>query len=321
MNLGAEQVVLRPSLCPHHALIYRSRRHSYRELPLRLAELGAQFRAESSGVLGGLTRVRAMQLNAAHIFCRPDQVAAEVGAALDMIAQAYEVLGLSAHHRRLSLRGHSDKYVDNPAMWDIAEHALADVLDHRGLRYDAVAGEGAFYGPKIDVQVLDSAGRESTLSTVQVDLHQPARFDLRYSCADHSPQRPVMIHRIIVGTLERLVAHLTEVHAGAFSAWLAPVQLVILLLTDDQVPLAAALLRCATELGLRGEISEPDRGTLGARIRSHRLVPYQAVIGRREAESGAVSLRLRTGSHLDAMPTEQALCRITTTVTQHSHNL
>lgn len=262
-----------------------------------------------------------MQLNDAHIFCRPDQVATEVGAALDMIGQAYDVLGISAHRWRLSLRGHSDKYVHDPAMWDLAEHALAEVLDHRGLPYDAAAGEGAFYGPKIDVQILDPAGRESTLSTVQVDLHQPAQFDLHYSAADHSPQRPVMIHRSIIGTLERLVAHLTEVHSGAFPAWLAPVQLVILPITDDQVPSAITLLRRAIGMGLRGEISEPDRGTLGARIRSHRLVPYQAVIGRREADSGTVSLRLRTGSHLDVMPIEQALCRITATVTQHSHNL
>lgn len=287
MSIGVEQLLLRPSLCPHHAVIYRSRQHSYRELPLRLAELGAQFRSEASGVLGGLTRVRAMQLNDAHIFCRPDQVAAEVRAVLDLIGRAYNVLGIGAHRYRLSLRGHSDKYVDDPAMWDVAEQALGEVLDQRGLPYDATGGEGAFYGPKIDVQVLDQAGRESTLSTVQVDLHQPTQFDLRYISADQSPQRPVMIHRSIVGSLERLVAHLTEVHAGGFPAWLAPVQLVVLPVTDGQVPLAVGLVRRCIEAGLRAEVSEPDRGSLGARIRSHRLVPYQVVIGPREANSGA----------------------------------
>ncbi|MGH3974745.1 MAG: aminoacyl--tRNA ligase-related protein, partial [Pseudonocardiaceae bacterium] len=177
MSIGAEQMLLRPSLCPHHAVIYRSRRHSHREFPLRLAELGAQFRAEASGVLGGLSRVRAMQLNDAHIFCRADQVATEVGAVLDLITRAYDVLGISAHRYRLSLRGHSDKYVEDPAMWSLAEHALVDVLDQRGLAYQSASGEGAFYGPKVDVQVLDQAGRESTLSTVQVDFYQPAQFD------------------------------------------------------------------------------------------------------------------------------------------------
>ena len=247
MDLGAEQVVLRPSLCPHHALIYRSRQHSHRMLPLRIAELGGQFRAEASGVLGGLTRVRAMQLNDAHIFCPPEQVAAEVGSVLDMVEGAYAALGIGVHRYRLSLRGHSDKYVDDAAMWDRGERALADVLDQRGLTCAATAGEGAFYGPKIDVQIVDQAGRESTLSTVQVDFHQPTRFDLQYVCADQSRQRPVMIHHSIVGSLERLVAHLTEAHAGAFPTWMAPVQVVVLPVTDHQLPpspAAAARLGC-----------------------------------------------------------------------------
>ena len=170
MNIAAEQMLLRPSLYPHHALIYRSHQHSHRDLPLRLADLGAQFPAEASGALGGLTQVRAMQLNDAHIFCRPDQVATEVGAVLDLIARACGVLGIGAHRYRLSLRGHSDKYVDDPAMWNLTEHALSEVLDLRGLAYDAASGERAFYSPKIDVQVLDQAGRESPLSTC------PGRF-------------------------------------------------------------------------------------------------------------------------------------------------
>lgn len=241
MRVGGDDLVLRPSLCPHHALIYRSRQHSYRELPARIAELGAMFRSEASGVLGGLTRVRSIQLNDAHIFCRLDQVADEVAAVLDMIDQAYTDLGIRAHRFRLSLRGDSDKYVDDPAMWDLGEQALAGVLTARGLVYDAEAGEGAFYGPKIDVQIIDPVGRESTLSTVQLDFYQPAQFDLRYIAADQSPQRPVMVHRSILGSLERLVAHLTEVHAGAFPAWLAPVQVAVLPVTDEQIPVAGAL--------------------------------------------------------------------------------
>ena len=201
MSAGGDQMVLRPSLCPHHAVIYRSRQRSYRELPLRLAELGGQFREEASGALGGLTRVRAMQLNDAHVFCPPADIATEAAAILDMIGHAYDALGITAHHYRLSLRGDTAKYAGDAEMWDQGEQALAEVLDRRGLPYESAAGEGAFYGPKIDVQILDPAGRESTLSTVQLDFYQPRQFELSYVAADQSLQRPVMIHRSIVGSL------------------------------------------------------------------------------------------------------------------------
>ena len=306
MSAGSDQMVLRPSLCPHHALIYRSRRRSYRELPLRIAELGGQFREEASGALGGLTRVRAMQLNDAHAFCQPADIVTEVAAILDMIGHVYDALGISAHHYRLSLRGDTGKYAGDTEMWDRGEQALAEVLDRRGLPFESAAGEGAFYGPKIDVQILDPAGRESTLSTVQLDFYQPRQFGLSYVAADQSLQRPVMIHRSIVGSLERLVAHLTEVHAGAFPAWMAPVQVVVLPVTCQQLPAAASLLRRFINAGLRAEISDPDRGTLGARIRTHRLVPYQAIVGERETDSDTVSLRLRTGPALDPIPARDA---------------
>ncbi len=306
MSAGREQMVLRPSLCPHHALIYRSRQRSHRELPLRLAELGGQFRAEASGVLGGLTRVRAMQLNDAHVFCPPADVAAEVSAVLDLIDQAYEALGITAHRYRLSLRGDTAKYVTDSEMWDRGERALADVLGQRGMPYSPVAGEGAFYGPKIDVQIMDQAGRESTLSTVQLDFYQPARFDLWYVAADQSLHRPVMIHRSIVGSLERLVAQLTEVHAGAFPTWMAPVQVVVLPVAARQLPAAQSLLRGFICAGLRAEISGSDRGTLAARVRSHRLVPYLAIVGAREADGGAVALRQRSGRDLGPIPAARA---------------
>ena len=313
IGAGRDQMMLRPSLCPHHALIYRSRQRSYRELPLRLAELGGQFREEASGALGGLTRVRAMQLNDAHVFCPPADIATEVAAILDMIGHAYDALGIRAYHYRLSLRGGTGKYAGgtgkyagDAGMWDRGELALTEVLDRRGLHYESAAGEGAFYGPKIDVQILDPAGRESTLSTVQLDFYQPRQFGLAYVAADQSLQRPVMIHRSIVGSLERLVAHLTEVHAGAFPAWMAPVQVVVLPVACQQLPAAASLLRRLIDAGLRAEISGPDRGTLGARIRSHRLVPYQAIVGARETANNTVSLRLRTGLALDPIPARAA---------------
>ncbi|MFE0437983.1 threonine--tRNA ligase [Streptomyces nigra] len=321
MDLGGEQVVLRPSLCPHHAVIYRSRSHSYRELPLRMAELGGMYRSELSGVLGGLTRVRSIQLNDAHIFCTLDQVAEEAHAALEMIRRAYEALGITPTRYRLSLPGPGGKYVAAPEKWQRSTALLIHVLESSGLPYEAAEGEAAFYGPKIDVQVTDGAGRESTLSTVQVDFHQPEQFDLHYIGADGAKHRPVMVHRSIIGSVERAVAHLIEQHQGAFPAWLAPTQLVILPISDAEIPNAASLARRCVGLGLRARIEGPDRGSLGARIRDARLVPYQAVIGAREAADGRVALRLRDGRRLDPRPVDDVLVRIGALVGAHSTEL
>ncbi|MFF7354934.1 MULTISPECIES: threonine--tRNA ligase [Streptomyces] len=313
MKLGpheSEEVVLRPSLCPHHALIYRSRSHSYRELPLRIAELGGMHRAERSGVLGGLTRVRAIQLNDAHIFCTLEQSVQEARAALELIARAYADLGIEAVRHRLSLPGAGGKYVADPGLWRRATELLREVLDASGVAYEEAEGEAAFYGPKIDVQIADPAGRESTLSTVQIDFHQPARFDLHYIGADGAKHRPVMVHRSIIGSVERAVAHLVEVHAGAFPAWLAPLQLVVLPVAEEQAGQAAAVVRQALELGLRAELAGPGQGTLGARIRAARLVPYQAVIGAREAADGLAAVRLRDGRRPGELPVPELLARI-----------
>jgi threonyl-tRNA synthetase len=310
MDLGGEQFVLRPSLCPHHALIFRSRAHSYRELPLRMAELGAMYRAERSGVLGGLSRVRSIQLNDAHIFCTPDQVAEEAVGALELIREAYRALGIAPARFRLSLPGPGGKYVDEPELWERSVAVLTEVLEKAGLAYEAEEGEAAFYGPKIDVQVLDNAGREFTLSTVQVDFYQPQQFELEYVGADGAKHRPVMVHRSIIGSVERAMAHLIEEHGGAFPAWLAPVQAVVLPLTDDEFPAAEAFRRRCVEAGLRAELYPAQRGSLGARIREARLVPFQAVIGPREAAVGAVALRLRDGRRPDAEPGGAALARL-----------
>ncbi|MGW7816827.1 threonine--tRNA ligase [Streptomyces puniciscabiei] len=314
MKLGAEEVVLRPSLCPHHAVIYRSRSHSYRELPLRIAELGGMHRAELSGVLGGLTRVRAIQLNDAHIFCTLDQAVEEARAALELIARAYADLGIEAVRHRLSLPGEGGKYVADPELWRRATELLREVLDASGVAYEEAEGEAAFYGPKIDVQIADPAGRESTLSTVQIDFHQPARFDLHYIGADGAKHRPVMVHRSIIGSVERAVAHLIEAHAGAFPAWLAPVQLAVLPVGEEQLGQAAEIVREAAGLGLRAELAGPAEGTLGARIRAARLVPYQAVIGAREAEAGLAAVRLRDGRRPGELPVPELLRRISARV-------
>ncbi|MFE5712973.1 threonine--tRNA ligase [Streptomyces sp. NPDC056501] len=321
MELGGEQFVLRPSLCPHHALVYRSRPHSYRELPLRMAELGGMYRSELSGVLGGLTRVRAIQLNDAHLFCTLEQVAEEAGAALEMIRRAHEALGIAPARYRLSLPGPGGKYVAAPELWERSTALLREVLDASGLPYEAAEGEAAFYGPKIDVQVADGAGRESTLSTVQVDFHQPERFDLHYTGADGAKHRPVMIHRSVIGSVERAVAHLLEHHGGAFPAWLSPVQLAILPISEAELPNATALAARCTERGLRAEVTAPERGTLGARIRESRLAPYQAIIGAREATADLIALRLRDGRRHAPEPAEGILDRIETLVTAHSTEL
>lgn len=323
MDLGgaensAEQLVLRPSLCPHHALIYRSRAHSYRELPYRMAELGGMYRSELSGVLGGLTRVRAIQLNDAHVFCTLDQAVDEARAALELITRAYADLGIRAVRHRLSLPGAGGgggKYVADPELWRRATALLREALDASGIPYEDAEGEAAFYGPKIDVQIADPAGREATLSTVQIDFHQPERFDLHYIGPDGAKHRPVMVHRSVIGSVERAVAHLVEQHGGAFPPWLAPVQLVILPVSDAQTGQAEKLLRRARGQGLRAELAGPGHGTLGARIRAARLVPYQAVIGERESAAERdgdllAAVRLRDGRRPGVVPGAELVDRI-----------
>lgn len=306
MALGADdEFVLRPALCPHHALVFRARGRSYRELPLRIAELGGMYRAERSGVLGGLSRVRAISLNDAHNFCALEQVGEEVVEILRLIREAHAALGVRPAGFRLSLRGPGEKYVGDDAQWARAEELLRAALD--GVEFTEAPGEAAFYGPKIDIQVRDVAGREFTLSTVQLDFDKPERFDLSYTDASGARRRPVMVHRSLVGSMERLFAYLIEVHEGAFPAWYAPVQLVVLPVGDDQAGAAARFARDALAAGLRVEVD--GAGSLGSRIRdaARARVPYAAVVGPREAAGGAVSLRLRGGRALDPMPAADAL--------------
>ncbi|MEU8007579.1 threonine--tRNA ligase [Catellatospora sp. NPDC049111] len=316
-----EALMLRPSLCPHHAMVFGSRGRSYRELPVRIAELGGMYRAERSGVVGGLSRVRAISLNDAHVFCSLDQVGAEVALVLAMCARIHPALGFAADGYRLSLRGPGAGYLGADADWVRAESLLRDALVQAGVPFEEAPGEAAFYGPKIDIQVRDLAGRESTLATVQVDFAQPERFDLSYTDRDGSPARPVMVHRSIVGSMERLMAHLLEVHQGAFPAWCAPVQLAVAPVGEAQDAPARQFAEQAQRAGLRASLSLD--GSLGLRIReaSQRRVPYLAVIGSREAESGEVSLRLRDGRQLPPMPYAQALALIGGAVAARSGEL
>jgi threonyl-tRNA synthetase len=250
-------------------------------------------------------------------------VAGEVGGCLELIRRAYTDLGIEPARYRLSLAGPAAKYAGREEMWDQAAGILRKALADAGLPYDTEEGEAAFYGPKIDIQVADSSEREATLSTIQADFYQPERFGLTYIGPDNSRHRPVMVHRSIIGSLERLTAHLIEIHRGAFPPWLAPTQLTILPVTDDQIGAGRALADAATASGLRAELHSPESGsaTLGARIRQARLVPYLAIIGPAEAASAEVSLRLRDGRQVGIVRAEDALAGILGRVRERSREL
>jgi threonyl-tRNA synthetase len=314
MVLGGDELVLRPSLCPHHALIFKARQRSYRDLPLRIAELGPMYRAERSGVLGGLSRVRSIQLNDSHIFCALDQVGDEVAAVLRLMRRAHEALGMRPSSVQLSLRGDSGKYAGNDEMWERASALLRAALDGSGVSYAEAPGEAAFYGPKIDIQVEDAAGREWSLSTIQVDFHQPAQFGLEYVAPGGGRERPVMVHRSLAGSMERLFGHLIEVHQGAFPLWYAPVQIAVLPVSAEQSEGAAAFRRAAVENGLRAEVLFD--GSIGGRVRlaAGRKIPYVAIVGKREAAENLVALRLRDGRQLPAMPAAEAIAMIASAV-------
>jgi threonyl-tRNA synthetase len=292
MAVGGDELVLRPANCPHHALVYAAARHSYRELPVRLSELAAMFRAERSGVLSGLSRVRQINLDDTHVFCRPDQVADEAARGLRAALRAQQILGLPVDYVRLSLRDDSPAYLGDGGQWQAAEAALraaaaAAGLAGRGLDLVEAPGEAAFYGPKLDLQVRDGRGQEETIATVQADFNQPERFGLVYDAADGSRQPVVMIHRGTVGAMERVTAALLERYQGRLPLWLAPVQVCVLPVGPGQDAAARGLADALLAAGLRPRLD--CDGSLGARIRHSRrrrdcLI---AVIGAAEAAAGA----------------------------------
>lgn len=294
MKLGEDEVVLRPANCPHHALVYASRQHSYRELPIRLNELGSMFRAERSGVVSGLQRVRQINLDDTHVFCRADQVADEVARALRSALRAQRILGLPLDYVRLSLRGEGGSWLGSDEQWQTSQNALRSaaeqVLAGEDLALIEAVGEAAFYGPKLDVQVRDGRGQEETIATVQLDFNQPENFDLTYQAADGSRQRVVMIHRGTVGSMERVVAALLERYQGRLPFWLAPVQVVVLPVGEAHDEAARAAVDALRTVGLRAEVDHD--GSLGARIRDarRRRVCLVAVIGDREAADGLIQV-------------------------------
>ncbi len=287
-------VMLRPANCPHHALIYASSQHSYRELPIRLNELGSMFRAERSGVLSGLSRVRQISLDDTHVFCRPDQVVAEAALGLRTAIRAQQILGLPVDHVRLSLRDDGEGWLGTREEWDAAEdslrHAAAQALDGIPLEVAEADGEAAFYGPKLDLQVIDRRGHDETIATVQLDFNQPERFDLTYVAADNTSQRVVMIHRGTVGSMERVTAALLEHYDGRLPFWLAPTQVAVLPVAPEQDVAVAEFVDQARARGLR--VRTDHDGALGARIRRARVRRDHliAVIGSAEVSAGTTNV-------------------------------
>ena len=300
---GETEYYLKPMNCPVHMTLYNTGLHSYRELPLRYSEQATLYRYEKSGQLGGLTRVRSLTQDDCHIFCTPEQVSDEVGRVLELVRTLLATYGLTDFRYEFSLPGGEGKFVDDPAAWAAAIEALRSALDAAGVDYVEQEGEAAFYGPKADLFVSDVMGREWQLSTVQLDLIQPARLGCVYVGEDGERHTPVVIHRAIHGSLERFLGILIEHYAGAFPAWLAPVQARCIPIADRHIEWAS---RAAAELSAAGLRVEVDDGNerMQAKIRNGQRakIPYLLVIGDREAEAGAVAVRVRGGEDLGAMP-------------------
>ena len=300
MEMDHETMVLRPMNCPHHMMVYKNERHSYRELPIRIAELGMMHRYEASGAVSGLQRVRGMTLNDAHVFVRPDQLKDEFKLTVGLIQEAYKDLGIKNFSYRLSYRDpeNTEKYFDDDKMWENAQQMLKETADELGLDYVEAEGEAAFYGPKLDVQVETAIGKQETLSTIQLDFLLPERFELEYIGEDGKAHRPVVIHRGIVSTMERMVAFLLEEYKGDLPTWLAPNQVRIIPVNNDyHYDYSKEIMQELKKSGVKVTIDDRDE-KLGYKIReaANKKIPYTLVIGDKEVENKAVNVRT-FGSH------------------------
>jgi threonyl-tRNA synthetase len=300
----------KPMNCPMHILVYASRQRSYRDLPIRLAEVANVYRNELSGTLHGMLRVRGLTMDDAHIFCREDQIEQEIFDILDLTD--FVLRGTFGLEYRLDLATRPEKKLGSDEVWEVAETALRRALERRGLTYGLDAGGGAFYGPKIDIKLRDAIGREWQGTTIQLDYELPERFALEYTGSDNRPHRPVMIHRAIYGTLERFVGMLIEHFAGAFPLWLAPEQVRVIPITEAQAERAAAVHGALRDAGIRAEL-DAGGDTLNYRIRDGELakVPYMAVVGQREVEQGTLAIRARgAGKKQEIMKVEEFIARV-----------
>ena len=320
MKMEGADYYLKPMNCPFHILIFQARGRSYRELPLRMFEFGAVYRHEKSGVVHGLTRVRGLTMDDAHIFCSKEQMADELGDLLDFVLGLLRDYGLTDFYLELSTRDDSPKFVGEQADWDEATAALQQAADKSGLELVPDPGGAAFYGPKISVQARDAIGRTWQLSTIQVDFQLPQRFELEYQAADGSRQRPVMIHRALFGSVERFFGVLTEHYAGAFPAWLAPVQVVCIPVTDEQVGFLDAVAASLRAAGVRVEVdSSTERMQKKIRTASKQKVPFVLIAGAEDASNEAVSFRYRDGSQRNGVPVAEAVADVATFIGSRSN--
>ena len=313
MKMDNEELVLRPMNCPHHMLIFKSKMRSYKDLPIRIGELAHDFRYEDSGTVCGIERVREMCQNDAHLFVRPDQIKDEVGKVVKLILDVYKDFGFKDYKFRLSLRDKNDKhkYFDDDEMWDKAESQLREILTELGLDFYEAEGEAAFYGPKLDVQLKSAIGHDVTVSTCQLDFLLPQRFELEYIGEDGKAHRPVVIHRAILGTLDRFMAFLIEETKGAFPTWLAPVQVKVLPISDKHLEYANKVKEALQDKEVRVEVD--DRAEkIGYKIREAQLqkVPYMLVVGDKEQEAGKVGVRNRKDGDVGAMKLEKFVEKI-----------
>ena len=306
VDVDEREFGVKPMNCPAAAMLYLADSHSYRELPMRLADFGRLHRNERSGVTHGLTRVRSFVQDDAHIFCTLDQISDEINSFLKMLSEAYDTLGFDSYRLELSLR--PEKRVGTDEMWDKAETALTELLDTSGVDYTSEAGEGAFYGPKIDIFVPDAIGRDWQLGTVQLDFSLPERFDMEYAAEDGTRQRPVVIHRAMYGSLERFLGVLIEHLSGAFPLWMAPVQAVVVPIADRHIDFCNEVGAKLKAAGIRVSVDDSN-DRMNSKIRQAQLqkVPYMLVAGDQEIEAGTVAVRTRTGENLEPMTVDEVV--------------
>jgi threonyl-tRNA synthetase len=307
-----EQWQLRPMNCPHHIRLFQRKPSSFRDLPVRIAELGTVYRYEKSGEVSGLIRVRAFTINDAHIFCRPDQLNVEFERVIQLILQVYRAFGIKDFYFRLSLRDEvSNKWMGDPAIWQRAQDAAREALRASGHPFVEAPGEAAFYGPKLDVQIKDAIGREFSLSTNQIDFLLPERFGLEYVTSEQTMERPVMLHRAPIGSMERFMAYLIEHYGGAFPVWLAPVQLVFIPIADRHLEAVTKLADRFRDKDLRVEV-DGKAERMQAKIRNAQLqkVPYMAVVGDKELEAGTLNIRRREGGDQVSLGIDQFLAQL-----------
>ena len=321
MELDNEAYVLRPMNCPHHMMIYKNFMYSYRDLPLRIAEIANDFRYEASGSLCGIERTRAFTQNDSHIFCMPSQIESEVKQVIDLILDVYKDFGFKNYKFRLSLRDKSntEKYFGNDDLWEKSENSLREILKHTGAEYYEALGEAAFYGPKIDVQVESALGHDVTLSTNQLDYQLPERFELEYVDEDNQRKRPVVIHRAILGSLDRFTAFLLEETKGSLPTWLAPVQVKVMNIAESSEDYAKQVAKALEDAGIRTELDvRNEKISYKIRESAKMKIPYQVIVGDKERDNNVVSLRLRGNVSKNDVKLDDLINEIHAKVKEHT---